>query len=40
MMVYGEDYDNDGWVEETKGDRRRFDFVGNNKDLMTMVICI
>ena len=31
--VYGEDYDNDGWVEETTGDRRRFDFIGNNKDL-------
>ena len=31
--MYGEDYNNDGWVEETTGDRRRFDFVGNNKDL-------
>jgi len=31
--VYGEDYNNDGWVEETTGDRRRFDFIGNNKDL-------
>ena len=31
--MYGEDYNNDGWVEETTGDRRRFDFIGNNKDL-------
>ena len=31
--IYGEDYNNDGWVEETTGDRRRFDFIGNNKDL-------
>ena len=31
--IYGEDYNNDGWVEETTGDRRRFDFVGDNKDL-------
>ncbi|MDC0001052.1 gliding motility-associated C-terminal domain-containing protein [Flavobacteriaceae bacterium] len=31
--VYGEDYNNDGWVEETTGDRRRFDFIGNNQDL-------
>lgn len=31
--IFGEDYNNDGWVEETSGDRRKFDFIGNNKDL-------
>ena len=31
--VYGEDYNNDGWFEEVTGDRRRFDFIGNNQDL-------
>lgn len=30
--IYGEDTNNDGWVDEVGGDWRRFDFIGNNKD--------
>ena len=30
--IYGEDTNNDGWVDEVDGDWRRFDFIGNNKD--------
>ena len=30
--IYGEDTNNDGWIDEVGGDWRRFDFIGNNKD--------
>ena len=29
--IFGEDYGNDGWIDEL-GDHRKFDFIGNNKD--------
>jgi len=29
--IFGEDYGNDGWIDEL-GDRNKFDFLGNNKD--------
>ncbi|NDB78488.1 hypothetical protein EB155_01365 [archaeon] len=31
--IYGEDYNNDGWIDELRGDHRKFDFIGNNQDL-------
>jgi len=29
--IYGEDYGNDGWIDEIN-DHRKYDFIGNNKD--------
>ena len=30
--IYGEDIDNDGWIDESRDIGWRFDFVGNNQD--------